>query len=197
MIDFLITRHWQQHFGSLDLKQTDHTPVVLPYSVSARLLASTPVCFFCFYGHLLQQLLVKRFTLHLLFQPFSFVSHTQYFSCSLHCLITPPFPTWSLSTPLKTNSFDGESPWRILNFFFYCFYVFILVCFWMWNSLSDVICAIRMSQNEYSYHIKSSMSPLLFSPLLPFLFHIPPLTVTCKKTKWWRNLSQWTHTNFA
>lgn len=165
--------------------------------VSARLLASTPVCFFCFYGHLLQQLLVKRFTLHLLFQPFSFVSHTQYFSCSLHCLITPPFPTWSLSTPLKTNSFDGESPWRILNFFFYCFYVFILVCFWMWNSLSDVICAIRMSQNEYSYHIKSSMSPLLFSPLLPFLFHIPPLTVTCKKTKWWRNLSQWTHTNFA
>lgn len=128
MIDFLITRHWQQQFGSLDLKQTDHTPVVLPYSVSARLLASTPVCFFCFYGHLLQQLLVKRFTLHLLFQPFSFVSHTQYFSCSLHCLITPPFPTWSLSTPLKTNSFDGENPWRILNFFFFTVFTSLFLC---------------------------------------------------------------------
>lgn len=141
MIDFLITRHWQQQFGSLDLKQTDHTPVVLPYSVSARLLASTPVCFFSFYGHLLQQLLVKRFTPLLSLLPFTLsIFYSNHFLLFLArstfpfivSYITPPFPTWSLSTPLKTNSFDGESPWRILNFiFFYCFYVFILVCFWL------------------------------------------------------------------
>lgn len=132
MIDFLITRHWQQQFGSLDLKQTDHTPVVLPYSVSARLLASTPVCFFSFYGHLLQQLLVKRFTPLLSLLPFTlsifysnhfllFLTRSTFLVPFIVSFITPPFPTWSLSTPLKTNSFDGESPWRILNFFFTVF----------------------------------------------------------------------------
>lgn len=63
-------------------------------------------------------------------------SHAVLFLFLIVSFITPPFPTWSLSTPLKTNSFDGESPWRILNFFllflrlYSCVFLDVKLSFW-------------------------------------------------------------------
>lgn len=101
VIDFLTTRHWKQQFGSLVLKQTDHTPVVPPHSVClldySSIHSPCPHRFcFLFYSHLLRQLVVKRFSsscshlvsasfhsLSFYSHHFHFVSHTLYFSLSL------------------------------------------------------------------------------------------------------------------